>query len=263
MKNNQHRTFGSYASLLAVGGLFTALTCAGEPESGQSYGYTDTALLPGTTWHVHDPTRPLPPVVTPGPFLSSPAPSDAIVLFNGKDLSQWAEVKDGTLTDDSFNIQRTGEIHTRQEFGDCQLHVEWVIPKNREGDWAVWGNSGVYMLGLYEIQIIQTDIYADGITGAIYGQVPPLARAMRPPGEWQNFDIVFTAPRFDADGKLAAPAYATVFLNGVLVQYHSPAIGPTRHRDLATYDNKATRGPVLLQYHGSAVRFRNLWIRPF
>lgn len=248
--------------ILATGMLLATLAWGAEPEAGKPYGYTDTALLPGTSWHVHDPTRPLPPVVTPGPFVPSPAPSDAVVLFNGKDLSKWAEVKDDTLTNDSFNIQQTGEIHTRQEFGDCQLHVEWVIPANREGDWATWGNSGVYLLGLYEIQIIQTDIYADGITGALYGQVPPLARAMRPPGEWQSYDIVFEAPRFDAEGKLKSPAYVTVFLNGVLVQHHSAAIGPTRHRDLATYDNKATRGPVLLQYHGSAVRFRNIWIRP-
>lgn len=248
--------------ILATGMLLSKPAWGGEPAPGKPYGYTDTPLLPGTSWHVHDPARPLPPVVAPGPFVPTPAPSDAVVLFDGKDLSQWADVKDGTLTNDSLNIQQTGQIHTRQEFGDCQLHVEWAIPATPDGDWSIWGNSGVFLLGLYEIQIIQTDIYADGISGAIYGQTPPLARAMRPPGEWQSYDIVFAAPRFDSDGKLIAPAYVTVFLNGVLVQNHTAALGPTRWRALATYDDKATRGPVMLQYHGSAVRFRNIWIRP-
>ena len=171
-------------------------------------------------------------MVAPGPFVPSPAPSDAIVLFDGKDLSAWAEVKDGTLTNDSFSVKQTGEIHTRQEFGDCQLHLEWATPAQPDGNAMNWGNSGVFLLGLYEVQIIQTDIYADGISGAIYGQTPPLARAMRPAGEWQSYDIVFTAPRVDADGKLAAPACFTVFLNDVLVQNHTAALGPTRHRVL-------------------------------
>lgn len=229
----------------------------------QPYGYTDTPLLPGTSWHVHDPARPLPPVVTPGPFVPGPPPSDAIVLFNGKDLLQWTPVKDGTLTNDTFSIKQTGEIHTQQEFGDFQLHVEWATPATPDGDAMEWGNSGVYLQGLYEIQIIQTDIYADGITGAVYGQSPPLARAMRQPaGAWQSYDIFFTAPRF-AGHKLAAPAYVTVVLNGVLIQNHQAILGPTRHRQLATYDdNQTVRGPVLLQYHGSDVHFRNIWIRP-
>ena len=247
---------------LMAGLCLVTLVRAAEPAQAIHYGYTNTALLPGTSWHVHDPARPLPPAVAPGPFVPSPAPSDAIVLFDGRDLSAWAEVKDGALTNDSFNVQQTGQIHTRQEFGDCQLHVEWATPAQPDGDAMTWGNSGVFLLGLYEVQIIQTDIYADGISGAIYGQTPPLARATRPAGEWQSYDILFAAPRVDADGKLAAPACFTIFLNGVLVQNHTAALGPTRHRLLATYDNLATRGPVLLQYHGSAVRFRNIWISP-
>jgi len=249
-------------AVFTAGILLAAFARGAESGSEEHYGYTDTPLLPGTSWHVHDSRRPLPPVVTPGPFVSSPAPSDAIVLFNGKDLSQWADVKNGAITNDSFSIKQTGQIHTKQEFGDCQLHVEWATPAKPDGDAMVWGNSGVFVLGLYEIQIIQTDIYADGISGAVYGQFPPQVRAVRQPaGEWQSFDILFTAPRFEA-GKLAAPADVTVILNGVLVQDHQALLGPTRHRQLATYDNQAVRGPVMLQYHGSDVRFRNIWIRP-
>jgi hypothetical protein len=259
----QNITPGCRALFLAGGVLLSSLAGSEAQAQEKPYGYTDTALLPGTTWHVHDPARPLPPVVTPGPFVPSPAPSDAVVLFDGTDLSRWAEVKDGSITNASFSVKQTGEIHTKQEFGDCQLHVEFAMPATPDGDWSIWGNSGVFLEGLYEIQIIQTDIYADGITGAIYGQTPPLARALRPAGEWQSYDIIFAAPRFDAGGNLTAPAYFTIFLNGVLIQNHTAALGPTRHRELATYDNKATRGPVMLQYHGSAVRFRNLWIRPF
>jgi len=234
---------------------------ADAPE--EHHGYLDTPMLPGTPWHVHDSRRPLPPVVQPGPFVSSPAPSDAIVLFNGKDLSQWADVKNSTLTNDTFNVKVTGQIHTKQEFGDCQLHVEWAIPAKPDGDWSVWGNSGVFLLGLYEVQIIQSEnSYADGITGAIYGQTPPLVRAMRPAGEWQSYDIIFYAPHFDANDKLVEPARFTIFLNGVLVQHNTAALGPTRWRELATYDNHATHGPVTLQYHGSGVQFRNIWIRP-
>jgi len=252
-------------NVVMAGAMILASTVvAGAELDGtvKQYGYTDTPLLPGSPWRVHDINRPLPPVVTPGPFVPSPVPSDAIVLFGGRDLSAWSEVKDDTLTNDSFSIKQTGQIHTRQEFGDCQLHVEWATPAQPDGDAMKWGNSGVFLLGLYEVQIIQTDIYADGVSGAIYGQTPPLARAMRPAGEWQSYDIIFAAPRLDAKGKLAAPAHFTVFLNGVLVQNHTAALGPTRHRLLATYDNLATRGPVMLQYHNSAVRFRNIWIRP-
>ena len=242
--------------------FLAAIVIGAQPAPEEHYGYTDTPLLPGSIWHVHDSRRPLPPVVAPGPFISSPAPSDAIVLFNGKDLSQWADVKNGAITNDSFSIQQTGQIHTKQEFGDCQLHIEWATPAKPDGDAMLWGNSGVFMLGLYEMQIIQTDIYADGISGAVYGQFPPLVRAVRPPaGEWQSCEIFFTAPQF-AEGRLAAPARVTVVLNGVLIQDHQALLGPTRHRQLATYDNQATRGPVMLQYHGSEVRFRNLWIRP-
>ena len=127
----------------------------------------------------------------------------------------------------------------------------------------IWGNSGVFFLGKYELQIIESHdsrIYADGIAGAVYGQTPPLVNASRKPGEWQTYDIVFTAPQFDGD-KLVKPAYFTVFWNGVLVQDHTASLGPTRHREVAVYDSRETTGPILLQLHGSAVRFRNIWVR--
>jgi len=223
-------------------------------------------------WGPNDRNRPEPAIITPGTASTQEypgePPSDAIVLFNGKDLSNWESVKDGgpakwTVGDGYFaTVPGTGYIRTKDAYGDCQLHVEWAMPVKPDGDAMEWGNSGVFLLGLYEIQIIQTDIYADGISGAVYGQFPPLVRAVRPPaGEWQSFDIFFTSPRF-ADGKLTAPAYVTIVLNGVLIQNHQALLGPTRHRELATYDNQATRGPVMLQYHGSDVRFRNIWIRP-
>ncbi|HLP78503.1 MAG TPA: DUF1080 domain-containing protein [Candidatus Paceibacterota bacterium] len=233
-----------------------------EPAKEKHYGYTDTPMLPGTPWHVHDSGRPLPPVVDPGPATPPVAPpSDAVVLFDGKDLSQWQDIKDPVLDDGVINVKKNGQISTKQEFGDCQLHVEWQTPAQADGDAMNWGNSGVFLLGKYEVQIIQTLIYADGCAGGIYGQTPPLVIAARKAGEWQTYDIIFTAPKFDGQ-KLLQPAYVTVIWNGVLVQNHTAALGPMRYREVANYDDKTTRGPVMLQYHGSAVRFRNIWVRP-
>ena len=245
--------------------LMIVLLLGAHLAQAGKYGYTDTPFLPGGKWRVHDKNRPLPVMVRPGPPCFAAAPSDAVVLFDGKDLSQWKGVKPGGLGGGSFDVHKTGQIQTKQNFGDCQLHVEWQIPAKPDGNWTIWGNSGVYLLGLYEVQIIESytyQIYADGIGGAIYGQTPPLVNASLPPGQWQSYDIACTAPRFDTAGKLLQPAYFTVFWNGVLVQNHVAAIGPTRHKALAVYDNKATAGPVLLQDHGSHVRFRNIWIRP-
>ena len=188
-------------------------------------------------------------------------PSDAIVLFDGKDLAQWRDVKDPTLEAGVINVLKNGQISTKQDFGDCQLHVEWATPAQPDGSVMNWGNSGVFLIGKYEIQIIQSRIYADGICASIYGQMPPLVTAARKAGEWQTYDIIFIAPTF-AGEKLVHPAYITVIWNGVLVQDHVAALGPTKHRALANYDDKTTRGPVTLQSHNSNVRFRNIWIRP-
>jgi hypothetical protein len=240
--------------------LFSAARGAGE----DGLGYTDTPRLPNSPWRVHDRNRPQPPMIAPGAAVQRPVPppADALVLFDGKDLSQWEGGNPKGIENGTINILKTGQIQTKRHFGDCQLHVEWVTPKTPENN-MIWGNSGVFMLGKYELQIIESHdsrIYADGIAGAVYGQTPPLVNASRKPGKWQSYDIVFTAPKFDGS-KLVKPAYFTVFWNGILVQDHTPSLGPTRHKEVAVYDSRETTGPILLQLHGSAVRFRNIWVR--
>jgi len=226
-------------------------------------GYTDTPFLPGSQWRVHDRDRPQPPLVAPGREPGQP-PADAIILFDGHNLDRWTGWKPGGIEDGAINIFKTGEIRTKRSFGDCQLHVEWATPAKDDGGPMNWGNSGILFFTKYELQIIESHdslIYADGIAGAIYGQTPPLVNVSRKPGEWQTYDIVFTAPRFEGK-KNIRPAYFTAFWNGVLVQYHKASLGPMKHRAVATYDSFESTGPLALQYHNSAVRFRNIWIRP-
>jgi hypothetical protein len=205
---------------------------------------------------------PQPPMVDPGRQPGAP-PSDAIVLFDGKNLDQWTGGKPQGIEDGTFNIAKTGEVSTKRSFGDCQLHIEWQVPAKPDGGPMDWGNSGVFFLSNYELQIIESrqhQIYADGIAGAIYGQSPPLVNASLKPGEWESYDVVFTAPRFQGD-KLLRPAYFTVFWNGVLVQNHQPS-APTPHAIKAVYTPHSMTAPITLQYHNSAVRFRNIWVRP-
>lgn len=200
-------------------------------------------------------------VVQPG-NAGSP-PSDAIVLFDGKDLSQWSngnrwQVKDGCA------ISAGEELRSKQAFGDCQLHVEWATPEKIEGSGQGRGNSGVYLMGLYEVQILDSvdnPTYLDGQAGAIYKQRPPLVSACRKPGQWQTYDIIFKAPRFDADGKLLRPAFITVLHNGVLVQNHFQIQGTTSYEEAPKYRAHAPKLPLTLQYHSNPVRFRNIWIR--
>ena len=239
-------------------------------------GYRDTPVLPGSQWRVHDIDRPAPPVVTPPTFStqarSGQPPSDAVVLFDGSSLDAWAGRAGGPATwnlvaGDAMEVApRSGDIHTREAFGDCQLHVEWSAPTEIAADSQGRGNSGVFLLGLYEVQVLDgydNPTYADGQAGAIYGQHPPLVNASVPPGHWHVYDIVFEAPVFDA-GKLASPAYMTVFHNGLIVQHRQAIQGPTKHRALASYDDPHDpQGPLVLQDHGDPVRFRNIWIRPF
>lgn len=232
-------------------------------------GYQDTPMQPDGKWHVHDPARPQPPVVTPGSFsVGATPPSDAVVLFDGTDLSQWQDaqgnpapwkVQDGTM------ITTKTDILTKQKFGDIQLHLEFKEPTPAKGDGQERGNSGVFFMGRYEIQVLDcyhNPSYPDGMTGAIYAQHPPLANACRPPGEWESYDIIFTAPHFSPEGKLITPAYATVFLNGVVTQNHQTIRGDTSHRVLGTYTSHAETGPLGLQYHNNSVAFRNIWVRP-
>jgi len=245
-------------------------------QNASDLGYTDTPVLPGTTYHVHDPARPHPRAVTPG-VQHGGAPSDAVVLFDGHDLSQWAAAKldpvhplakpdpagwkaeNGCLE----VIPRGGDIATKAKFGDIQLHVEWAAPMEIRGTSQNRGNSGIFLQGRYEVQVLDSyrnPTYADGQAGAIYGQWPPLVNPARKPGEWQEYDIVFEAPRFDG-GKLVKPAYLTVFLNGVLLHNRKEAAGPTLHRALANYAPQPATDSLMLQDHGTPVRYRNIWVR--
>jgi hypothetical protein len=186
-------------------------------------------------WTIHDTNRPLPPVVDPGPAKPpTPPPSDAIVLFKGTDLSLWTNTKgepsEWKVENEYMEVNKTGAILTAQGFGDCQLHVEWASPAQVSGNSQERGNSGVFLMSKYEIQVLDcfnNPTYADGMTAAVYGQFPPLVNACRPPGEWQMYDITFTRPRFDATGNLSHPAVFTVFHNGILVHDHVDLTGPT------------------------------------
>ena len=252
------------AIALLIGLVLGAATCRGAEED--NLGFTDTPFLPNSPWRVHDRNRPQPPVIEPGATCGLP-PADAVVLFDGKDLSQWEGDRDDLsagVEDGSINILKAGELRSKEKFGDCQLHIEWATPATRDTERRFWwGNSGIFLLGKYELQVTESHANvhkADGQAGAIYGQTPPLANVARKPGEWQVYDVVFTAPRFD-DDKLVSPAYFTVFWNGVLVQYHTACMGSTRYKTVPKYDCRDTVGPITLQQHGSAVRFRNIWVR--
>jgi hypothetical protein len=224
-------------------------------------------------WGIHDRSRPQPPVITPGTASTQEkaglAPADAVVLFNGKDLSNWESIKGGpaawTVGNGFFQTAAsTGDIQTKQAFGDCQLHVEWATPDPPHGEDQDRGNSGVFLQGLYEIQVLDSYhsvTYADGQASAVYGQFPPLVNASRPPGQWQTYDIVFHGPRFDADGKVLRPATVTVIHNGVLVQDHVAIMGPTMHKQRPPYHVTPEKLPLRLQDHHHPVRYRNLWIR--
>jgi hypothetical protein len=224
-------------------------------------------------WKPNDPDRPLPPVIVPGTpstqEMPGRPPSDAVVLFDGKDLSQWA-AEDGQAAQwkvgDGYMevVPHSGLMHTRQPFGDCQLHVEFTEPVPPVGEDQGRGNSGVFLMGLYEIQVLdsyQSKTYADGQASAVYGQFPPQVNASRPPGQWQTYDIIFHGPRFAKDGKVLRPARVTVLHNGVLVQDNVELSGPTGHHVRPPYQPTADKLPLSLQDHANPVRFRNIWIR--
>ncbi|HET7746905.1 MAG TPA: DUF1080 domain-containing protein, partial [Vicinamibacteria bacterium] len=196
---------------------------------------------------IHDENRPQPKVVDPGPAPAGagPVPSDAIVLFGGRDLARWRAKKDGGparwKVEDGYMevVKGAGDIQTEQGFGDCQLHVEWAAPAAATGEGQHRGNSGVFLMGRYEVQVLDSyrnRTYPDGQAAALYGQYPPLVNASRPPGEWQTYDIVFRAPRFDAGGRLLRPARITVLHNGVLVQDGRELTGPTAHQKRPPYE---------------------------
>ena len=224
-------------------------------------------------WKIHDTSRPRPPIITPGTASTQDQagqpPSDAIVLFGGTDLSQWqtpgGEPAKWKAENGYFEaVPKAGTIQTRQGFGDCQLHVEWAAPDPPRGQDQDRGNSGVYLMGLYEVQVLDSfnnTTYADGQAGAVYGQYPPLVNAVRPPGQWQTYDIIFHGPRFDKEGKVLRPARVTVLHNGVLVQDDVELTGPTSHKERPPYRVHPEKLPLMLQDHDHPVRFRNIWIR--
>lgn len=246
-----------------------ALT-GGPACSQEKPGFRDTPMLPDGKWRVHDADRPQPTVVTPGATPGAP-PSDAVILFDGRSLDAWLAtgtawtLSDGVLTVPPRVGGKDSTLVTRQSFGDVQLHLEFRSPTPPTKSSQDRGNSGIWFMERYEIQILdgyQNPTYADGTVGAIYGWEPPLVNPSRKPGEWQSYDIVFERPRFDASGKLLRPAYITAFLNGVLVQNRQPWPGTTIWRKLATYEAHGDAAPIQLQDHDSAVSFRNIWVRP-
>jgi hypothetical protein len=211
-----------------------------------------------------------PPVVAPGKTDREP-PADAVVLFDGKDLSRWKSARDGSdakwLVQDGYMevVAKTGPIATREEFGDCQLHIEWASPVVVEGEGQGRGNSGVFFMDKYEVQVLdsyENKTYAHGQAASIYKQYAPLVNVSRKPGEWQSYDIVFHAPRFDAEGRVVDRARLTVFHNGVLVQNNVELLGDTPHNRPALYMAHPPKAPLSLQDHGDKVRYRNVWIRP-
>lgn len=249
--------------LTPLAGRLVAADLAHAKDGSGVYGYKDTPKLPWCDYLVHDADRPAPRRVDPGPASGPGAvPADAIKLFDGKDAAQWQgadwKVAEGCL------VAGNGVFSTRQSFGSAQIHVEWMAPAHFEAPWYNRGNNGVMLMGLYEIQIFDSyheKIYPDGQAAAIYGQTPPLVNVTRPPGEWQTYDILFTAPVFEGD-RLVAPARVTILHNGVLVQNNEVIHGETGHRIIPEYKNKVMKGPLALAGHDCPVRFRNIWVRP-
>lgn len=237
--------------------LLLALPLAAQ-KGPSPLGYTDTPVQPWSGFKVHDPSRPHPRKVD-----TRGVPSDAIVLFDGKDLSQFLESK--WKVENGYVEVTEGNLVSKQEFGDCQVHVEWRTPNPPEGDVMNRGNSGVDLMGLFEIQVfdsVSTTLYADGQAASVYGQTPALVNATRAPGEWQTYDIIFYAPRWE-NGKLKERPRVTVLHNGVLVHHDQEVYGTTMHRRLpGEIPAGLTKGPLKLGGHHNPVRYRNIWVRP-
>ena len=263
---------------LLPGMIFMALA-AGNAFGQADLGYNNTPIIPGTPWHVHDGTRPQPPVVTPAATFSllAPAPSDATVLFDGTDLSQWTSANGGPanwkLQDGYVEVvPYSGGMRTKQKFDDFQLHLEYAEPTDVAGKTGQGrGNSGVLINDMYEVQILdsyKSPTYPDGQAGALYGQTPPLVNACKPPGQWQSYDIIWESPRWDANGNLVKKANVTVIQNGVVLHHKreyfgsTDGIGGVPHKTLGAYTKPHPPEVFIeLQAHHNPVRFRNIWIR--
>jgi len=261
--------------IVAVCVLMILAGCAFTEQAAQKgeirqYVQTDTGR-----WLVHDMNRPAPPVITPGTEstqdVAGKAPSDAVVLFDGTDLSQWTDSKGGKtkwIMGDGYMecVKGSGYIQSRREFGSCQLHVEFATPSTVRGSGQGRGNSGVFLMGEYEIQVLDSynnKTYPDGQCAALYGRAVPLVNACRPPGQWQWYDIVFHRPIFKGD-KVVKKAIFTVFHNGVLVHDHVELEGGTgwiNKHAVTDYKPHPDKGPISLQDHGNPVRYRNIWVR--
>lgn len=272
--NDWSTRFAFVAAFVAAGMLAAAPAFAGDTTSKVKDGWGrmvevkgyDDAKLPGSEWYVHDSSRPQPKAVEPGPSptLGMKAPDGAVVLYNNaEDAAKWTggkwEYKDGYM-----EIRKGGSLATKQPFGSMHLHIEWAAPEEVKGDGQGRGNSGVILMGKYEVQVLdcwKNATYPDGMTASVYGQYPPLVNACRPPGEWQTYDIIFEAPQFE-DDKLVKPGYVTVAHNGILVQNRVKLYGQVSHRRSTRYYPHADKLPLVLQDHGNPVRFRNIWAVP-
>jgi hypothetical protein len=255
-----------------------AATAQEKPADEKIDGFTDTPLIPGTNWTIHDPRRPQPPVVTPAKNFSqgAAAPSDAEVLFDGKDLSKWqdAQGKDAAWkVADGYTetAPRGGLIRTRGKWADFQLHVEWAAPTTARGSGQGRGNSGVLINNMYEVQVLdsyQAKTYPDGQAGSLYGQAPPLVNSSLPPGEWQTYDIIFESPLWNDAGEQTKKAVITVLHNGVLIHHRHEFTGGTDGisrevpwKTLPKYTRHEPQVFIALQDHSNPVRYRNIWIR--
>ena len=244
MTHSYRRLAMVFASLvgLAVGGL------------AWHWRLSADEYLSGKVW-------PEPKAVDPGG--PAKAPSDAIVLFDGKNMSAWTGGESWILKDGAATVHGGGVV-SKQSFGSCQLHIEWATPAEVSGDGQGRGNSGVFLMGLYELQILDSygnKTYFDGQAGAIYKQHPPLVNACRKPGEWQSYDVIFEAPKFDKSGKLLTPAHITVLQNGVVIQNHFELEGKTSWDMAPAYEAHPDKLPISIQDHGNPVKFRNIWVR--
>ncbi|MDA8743635.1 DUF1080 domain-containing protein [Rubripirellula amarantea] len=205
-----------------------------------------------------------PRVVDPGESDDAP-PSDAIVLFDGSDLSEWENAETWKIEDGAM-VVGSKAIVSKQSFGDIQLHAEWSAPTPAKGEGQGRGNSGIFLMNRYEIQVLdsfENPTYFDGQAGGIYKQTPPAVNATRPPGQWNTYDIFWTAPRFNEDGSLKSPAYITAVHNGVLIQNHFELKGDTPYNRPPKYTAHPEKGPIGIQDHGNPVKFRNIWVREF
>lgn len=251
MQRTLSRRLARFATVTFL--LAAALAVAGHAGLLQLFGGVVEYIAP-IEW-------PEPPIVQPA--AAGGPPSDAVVLFDGKDMSAFKDGQDW-IVEDGYAIANKHNIDSKQVFGDCQVHVEWAAPAKVVSRSQGRGNSGVFMMGLYEMQVLdsyENDTYYDGQCASVYKQHPPMVNACRKPGEWQTYDIIWEAPRFDQQGKLLKPAYVTLLHNGVVVQNHFELTGTTSYVEKPHYTPHPPKGPLTLQFHGNPVRFRNIWVR--